>query len=1484
MTDIANLELRVDATSVDKGTSALKAFREENVRSTSALADMAAQINRTEAAYRAEAAEANKATAAARENLSATGAVATAHRAKAEALGASTAAYVTSTVATERQRLAQLALTEAMQKGTSITSQMIKDAGGLTNAMKIMEQAHLGAASGLKSVASETEKVFKGFGGAAISTSLFTRELLVMGREIGRGDMSRLAGSATIMAQAVGLLPIIFSATGLAITGTVGAIGAFIAIESAGEAESAKFQNSLTATGNYAGFTADKFEDMAGRIAKSQDVGIRSVKAGIQELVSSGKFTADTIELMVSNAETYSKLTGVSVDKILKGYEDMKGGVVKWGVKEEEVHHDLTLIQLDRINQLEKLGQHAEAEHQIQLDIANNIKDRMVPQYGLLQRTFHDVGTAASNMWDQILGVGRTKTLEEKITGVQEKLQAMPAGMSAESLAKSNNYKGLQLQLGALQLLKSGDDRKAAEDAAAARAEDDAIRAKYDNQFLKPKKLGPTYRDDYDQRHAQIDAAIESARAQELTAQLSITHELFVRSAIENDIRDAAAAAKSAQIDREIAQVAADRGISDAQKEHLTNELNTVKESYNRAAELQKQADGEKLIAGLVREDVELQTSRRQDTIDLLGSRRDLANSSFEQSKIDLEILDQEREIKRIHLQEIIYSGQTTQNQKDIASGQLEVLDTIYDNKKLLTEQNNTIIEATNKALKSIGDIVNGFKRGDFQSAFSSMIDGFKEFAGILGNVSSVMVAKASGLLSSVGTGFGIANSLGIRGTGSSVGNLAVGAAGYGAGMLASSMFGGAIANTVVGGAMSMGASVGLSSSLGTLLSSSAVLGPLGIIAGLAAAGLIAALSSGGKSNEGASYNLVSGALGGNKSTTQTQGYVKTAGDAILSGEQALRDAGIQLTTTVNDLVIGTRDLSTITLSNGQSVHSAIGDAADAANTGLRAILQDAIYVSDTQKSLVLSMVDAGKGFDEITDALSGYAAVQSAVQSIGDSILKITDPRAYELTTLKRGQDARDQGITDAHNLGYLSDDQFVEITTQLTRLKELEVGKVLEKYADAIEAIDNTGTELKQSIGDRLLELTDPKAYDLTTLNRAQNARQASLQSAADKGLITAAEFDTLNDTLQRINGIEIDKILEKYADAIVPVVEVVKTSVQDLKDAYSRQTSAINQNISTLTTLRSGLTNFMRGLTTGPAAMLSPQDQYNATKAQFFATSALARGGDKEAISNLSSVGDAFLQASKDYNASSGAYFSDLNAVKGVVTEIGGSLDKQITVAQAQLNALDSVVNAFATANNLLFTVSGGVITLNESLLTVGQAIQNLQSQSGLVPGAPAANDNGTGPDGSLTAVDYWKYGADNPDLASNYFGGGILSRQYSSYADALKGHYEGTGQYEIADGTRQFARGGAFPKPGVIRGPADFSLGRAGESGPEGALPLVDVGGKLGVHATIDPAMRVLMEKMVEMLSQGAEQQALATQLLQQLNEKASAQTRAIRNAA
>jgi hypothetical protein len=91
------------------------------------------------------------------------------------------------------------------------------------------------------------------------------------------------------------------------------------------------------------------------------------------------------------------------------------------------------------------------------------------------------------------------------------------------------------------------------------------------------------------QRGDQIDQMIAQAKAEELQAQLALTHDLNARAVIEKQVIDAQLAVKTAQIDRMEKEIESDKTVDKTQKPVLIAQLEGVKLVQAHIAVLQKQ-------------------------------------------------------------------------------------------------------------------------------------------------------------------------------------------------------------------------------------------------------------------------------------------------------------------------------------------------------------------------------------------------------------------------------------------------------------------------------------------------------------------------------------------------------------------------------------------------------------------------------------------------------------------------------------------------------------------------------------------------------------------------------------------------------------------------------------------------------------------------------------------------------------------------------
>ncbi|MFC5498132.1 hypothetical protein ACFPOE_11350 [Caenimonas terrae] len=260
------------------------------------------------------------------------------------------------------------------------------------------------------------------------------------------------------------------------------------------------------------------------------------------------------------------------------------------------------------------------------------------------------------------------------------------------------------------------------------------------------------------------------------------------------------------------------------------------------------------------------------------------------------------------------------------------------------------------------------------------------------------------------------------------------------------------------------------------------------------------------------------------------------------------------------------------------------------------------------------------------------------------------------------------------------------------------------------AINRVTAAKTQQAQ-LEDTLFQLT---ATDLEKLNKTRAAERAAvdplnaalLEQVYARQDAIRAEQDATAAAQQATAAAEAQaKAQDALRAATVAANQALDTAVNSAMSAYASALQAtVSQLQSTVSTQQGyadALKQFRLALTTGPLAALSPEAQYNATKAEFNRLSSLPVGSD-ERMAGLQNAGQAFLQASQSYNASSMAYFSDLAAVKGTVqASEGAALTAaqiariQLTTAQSQLDVLQGIKANTASAASLLSSMTSALI---------------------------------------------------------------------------------------------------------------------------------------------------------------------------------------------
>jgi len=223
----------------------------------------------------------------------------------------------------------------------------------------------------------------------------------------------------------------------------------------------------------------------------------------------------------------------------------------------------------------------------------------------------------------------------------------------------------------------------------------------------------------------------------------------------------------------------------------------------------------------------------------------------------------------------------------------------------------------------------------------------------------------------------------------------------------------------------------------------------------------------------------------------------------------------------------------------------------------------------------------------------------------------------------------------------------------------------------------------------------MTHRDVFVVSTARTAIGTFGGSLKDVPNTQLATTA----VKAAIQRAGIADVNKALFDQVQAAKAVV-----SAKDaLSAAYDRESSAAKTALDRSKAWVTTLNGLNANLALGNQSTLTPEQKYAEARAQFEKTLDAATAGDTTAQSGLSAAEQAFLTASQVVNASDAKYAADYARVIAANQEAAKWASQQVDLQQASYDALEAQVKS--------------LITINDSVLTVAQAIANLQTAMGV-----------------------------------------------------------------------------------------------------------------------------------------------------------------------
>ncbi|HEN5235800.1 TPA: phage tail length tape measure family protein [Klebsiella pneumoniae] len=192
-----------------------------------------------------------------------------------------------------------------------------------------------------------------------------------------------------------------------------------------GSQEQDEFYKSLTLSGNLVGKTTGQLADMAARVSVVANSTTGVSAATLNQIVSSGKVAAESLERVTTAVVEISEATGIATEKLVGDFNDIAADPVAAITKLNDQYHFLTLATYNQIKALQDEGNQQDAARVATDAYANAMQQRandIHQNLGILERAWDSLAKTAKGAWDAMLDIGREQTGTERISQIRKEI------------------------------------------------------------------------------------------------------------------------------------------------------------------------------------------------------------------------------------------------------------------------------------------------------------------------------------------------------------------------------------------------------------------------------------------------------------------------------------------------------------------------------------------------------------------------------------------------------------------------------------------------------------------------------------------------------------------------------------------------------------------------------------------------------------------------------------------------------------------------------------------------------------------------------------------------------------------------------------------------------------------------------------------------------------------------------------------------------
>ncbi|HEN4825277.1 phage tail length tape measure family protein [Klebsiella variicola] len=232
---------------------------------------------------------------------------------------------------------------------------------------------------------------------------------------------------------------------------TIG-IGALIAVVGTlayawykGSQEQQEYNKTLIMTGNIAGATAGKLADMASRVVSDTGNPIGDVAAILNDVVSSGRIAADSIEMVTHAIVSMTDASDIAAGTLVSDFEKIAANPVSAVTELNEKYNFLTLDIYRQIQALQEQGKTQDAAALATQEYSKMLEERsakLSDNLGLFESAWKTLGDTAKGAWDAMLNIGREATLAQRLEEAQKLVNTAAGGYTRDVWGNVTGLRG----------------------------------------------------------------------------------------------------------------------------------------------------------------------------------------------------------------------------------------------------------------------------------------------------------------------------------------------------------------------------------------------------------------------------------------------------------------------------------------------------------------------------------------------------------------------------------------------------------------------------------------------------------------------------------------------------------------------------------------------------------------------------------------------------------------------------------------------------------------------------------------------------------------------------------------------------------------------------------------------------------------------------------------------------------------------------------